>query len=64
MFKTKVSEKLGIQYPIVGGTMMWVTTPEFTADISNAGGLGVLPLPFTRVPTSSRRLWTAHGSYR
>ena len=42
MFKTKVSEKLGIQYPIVGGTMMWVTTPEFTADISNAGGLGVL----------------------
>lgn len=42
MFKTKVTEKLGIQYPIVGGTMMWVTTPEFTAAISNAGGLGVL----------------------
>ncbi|MGE5839737.1 MAG: NAD(P)H-dependent flavin oxidoreductase [Deltaproteobacteria bacterium] len=42
MFKTRVTEKLGIQYPIVGGTMMWVTTPEFTAAISNAGGLGVL----------------------
>ena len=42
MFKTKVTERLGIQYPIVGGTMMWVTTPKFTADISNAGGLGVL----------------------
>jgi NAD(P)H-dependent flavin oxidoreductase YrpB (nitropropane dioxygenase family) len=42
MFKTKVTEKLGIEYPIVGGTMMWVTTPEFTAAISNAGGLGVL----------------------
>lgn len=42
MFKTKVTEKLGIRYPIVGGTMMWVTTPEFTAAISNAGGLGVL----------------------
>jgi nitronate monooxygenase len=42
MFKTKVTEMLGIQYPIIGGTMMWVTTPEFTAAISNAGGLGVL----------------------
>jgi len=42
MFQTKVTEKLGIKYPIVGGTMMWVTTPEFTAAISNAGGLGVL----------------------
>lgn len=42
MFQTKVTEMLGIKYPIVGGTMMWVTTPEFTADISNAGGLGVL----------------------
>ncbi len=42
MFKTKVTDKLGIQYPIVGGTMMWVTTPEFTAALSNAGGLGVL----------------------
>jgi NADH:quinone reductase (non-electrogenic) len=42
MFKTKVTEALGIKYPIVGGTMMWVTTPEFTAAISNAGGLGVL----------------------
>jgi NAD(P)H-dependent flavin oxidoreductase YrpB (nitropropane dioxygenase family) len=42
MFRTKVTEILGIRYPIVGGTMMWVTTPEFTAAISNAGGLGVL----------------------
>jgi nitronate monooxygenase len=42
MFKTKVTETLGIKHPIVGGTMMWVTTPEFTAAISNAGGLGVL----------------------
>lgn len=42
MFKTKISEMLDIKYPIVGGTMMWITTPEFTAAISNAGGLGVL----------------------
>ena len=42
MFQTKITEMLGIKYPIVGGTMMWITVPEFTAAISNAGGLGVL----------------------
>jgi nitronate monooxygenase len=42
MFKTKITEMLGTKYPIVGGTMMWITTPEFTSAISNAGGLGVL----------------------
>jgi nitronate monooxygenase len=42
MFQTKITEMLGINYPIVGGTMMWITTPEFTAAISNAGGLGIL----------------------
>jgi len=42
MFKTKITEMLGIKYPIVGGTMMWVTNPEFVAAISNAGGLGIL----------------------
>ncbi len=42
MFKTRVTDVLGIKYPIVGGTMMWISTPEFTASISNAGGLGVL----------------------
>jgi nitronate monooxygenase len=33
---------LGVKYPIVGGCMMWITTPEFVASISNAGGLGIL----------------------
>jgi nitronate monooxygenase len=42
MFKTKVTEILGIQYPIIGGTMMWITDSDFTAAISNAGGLGIL----------------------
>lgn len=42
MFQTRVTERLGIRYPLVGGTMMWVSTPEFVAAISNAGGLGVL----------------------
>jgi len=42
MFQTKITEMLGIKYPIIGGTMMWITNPEFTAAISNAGGLGIL----------------------
>ena len=42
MFQTRVTEMLGIEYPIVGGTMMWITNADFAAAISNAGGLGVL----------------------
>lgn len=42
MFKTKITEMLGIKYPILGGTMMHLSDAEFTAAISNAGGLGVL----------------------
>jgi len=43
MFKSRISEMLRIKYPIIGGVMAQVTTPEFVADISNAGGLGILP---------------------
>ncbi len=42
MFSTRITEMLGIKYPIVGGTMMHITTAPFTAAISNAGGLGIL----------------------
>ena len=42
MFRTKITEMLGIKYPLVGGTMMYITTAEFVAAIANAGGLGVL----------------------
>ena len=42
MFKTRVTEKLGIKYPILGGTMMWLSVPKFVAAISNAGALGIL----------------------
>jgi len=42
MFSTRVTEMLGIRYPIVGGAMMWISSPEFVAAICNAGGLGIL----------------------
>ena len=42
MFKTRITELLGIEYPIVGGCMMHVSGPEFVAAISNAGALGMM----------------------
>lgn len=40
--KTRVTELLGIRYPIVQGGMMWVGRAEMAAAVSNAGGLGIL----------------------
>ncbi len=40
--KTKVSEMLGIKYPIIQGGMQWVGTAELASAVSNAGGLGIL----------------------
>jgi nitronate monooxygenase len=40
--KTRVTELLGIEYPIVQGGMMWVGRAELAAAVSNAGGLGIL----------------------
>ena len=42
MFKSRITEKLGIEKPIIGGTMMWISDADFVASISEAGGLGVL----------------------
>jgi NAD(P)H-dependent flavin oxidoreductase YrpB (nitropropane dioxygenase family) len=42
MFKTRITELLGIEHPIVGGCMMHISGPEFVAAISNAGALGIL----------------------
>jgi nitronate monooxygenase len=40
----KLTEMLGIQYPVVQAPMLGVTSPEMVAAISNGGGLGSLPL--------------------
>jgi NAD(P)H-dependent flavin oxidoreductase YrpB (nitropropane dioxygenase family) len=42
MFKTRITELLGIKYPIVQGGMMWVSRPELASAVSNAGGLGII----------------------
>jgi NAD(P)H-dependent flavin oxidoreductase YrpB (nitropropane dioxygenase family) len=40
--KTRITEMLGIQYPIIQGGMMWVGRAELASAVSNAGGLGIL----------------------
>ena len=40
--RTRVSQALGIRYPIIQGGMMWVGRAEMAAAVSNAGGLGVV----------------------
>jgi len=40
--KTRVTELLGIQYPIIQGGMQWVGRAELASAVSNAGGLGIL----------------------
>lgn len=42
MFKTRVTEMLGIEYPIIAGGMLWVSRAEFAAAVSNAGGFGII----------------------
>jgi len=42
MIKTKITELLGIEYPILAGPMASISNAEFVAAVSNAGGLGIL----------------------
>lgn len=42
MFNTRMTELLGIKYPIMQGGLQWIARPELVAAVSNAGGLGVL----------------------
>jgi enoyl-[acyl-carrier protein] reductase II len=42
MKKTRVSDLLGINYPILQGGMFWLATAELAAAVSNAGALGII----------------------
>ncbi|MHA1149950.1 MAG: NAD(P)H-dependent flavin oxidoreductase [Promethearchaeota archaeon] len=54
MIKTKVTEMLGIKYPIIAGNMMNISFPEFAATCSNAGGLGIMASVMFRTPEELR----------
>lgn len=40
--KTRITELLGIKYPIICGGMAWVGTGDLPAAVSNAGGAGII----------------------
>ncbi len=40
--KTRVTELLGIEYPIIQGGMAWVAEHNLAAAVANAGGLGLI----------------------
>ncbi len=40
--KNRITELLGVRYPIIQGGMQWVGRAELASAVSNAGGLGVL----------------------
>ena len=41
-FKNRITELFGIEYPIVSGSMVWVSGWKLAAAVSNAGGLGLI----------------------
>jgi nitronate monooxygenase len=53
--KTRVTEMLGIQYPIIQGGMQWVGYAELASAVSNAGGLGILTALTQPTPEDLRR---------
>ncbi len=42
VFKTRVTEMLGIRHPVIQGGMMWMANPEFVSAVSNSGALGIM----------------------
>ena len=40
--KTRITELLGMRYPIIQGGMAWVAEHQLAAAVSNAGGLGLI----------------------
>ncbi|MEX1670685.1 NAD(P)H-dependent flavin oxidoreductase [Zhongshania guokunii] len=40
--RTRITDMLGIKYPIIQGGMQWVGRAELASAVSNAGGLGIL----------------------
>ena len=44
--RTRITDLLNIEHPIIQGAMTWVSFPPLVAAVSNAGGLGILGAAF------------------
>ena len=54
-WKTRITEMLGIQYPIIEGAMVGLGTVDLAAAISEAGGLGMVNAWMLRAPEKLRK---------
>ncbi len=54
MFKTRITDMLGIEYPILCGGMQWLSRAAFVAEISNAGAMGFLTAESLETPEDLR----------
>jgi nitronate monooxygenase len=55
MFKTKITEMLGIKYPILSGGMQWLSRAGFVAAIGEAGGIGFITAESLETPEDLRQ---------
>ena len=53
-FKTKITEFLGIEHPILSGGMQWLSRAELVAAVANAGGLGFMTAESFETPEDLR----------
>lgn len=53
--KTRVTQILGIEHPVVQGGMQWVAMAELAAAVSNAGALGIVSALTTGSPENLAR---------
>ena len=53
--RTRITDLLGIEHPVVQGGMRWVGRAELAAAVSNAGGLGILTALTQPTPDDLRR---------
>ena len=71
--KTKITELLGIEYPIIQGGMAWVAEYHRAAAVSEAGGLGIIgaasappdpdaPVITTKSPFSTEKVFISSAS--
>jgi nitronate monooxygenase len=54
MFKTKITDMLGIKYPILSGGMQWLSRAEFVAAVGEAGGIGFITAESLETPEDLR----------
>ena len=53
-FKTKITEMLGIEHPILCGGMQSISTADFVSKVCNAGGLGFITAETFETPDHLR----------